>query len=328
MDLQSFIAKNKSKWERLRSLTNKLSPKNLSNLSIREIEEIVTLYRQTSSDLAWAQTYFPNTQIVKELNDLTAFAYSFVYSSEPMYFKKIFYFLAFGFPNLLFKNIHFIVISFALTAFFIFIGFFTESVDTRLKQAIVPPFILEHFKCELKKGNVQRKIALVERSSFSSFIMTNNIQVSLFAFATGIFFGIGSLYIIIFNGMMIGIIGRLFMENHNIVNYLAFILPHGVIEIMAIIISGAAGMRLGYSILNPAGKSRVKSLQEGAQNSFKMMMGVILMLIIAGLIEAYFTPILWIPDKIKIVVSSIIFLIMIIYFSIPILIKRLKNTLN
>jgi uncharacterized membrane protein SpoIIM required for sporulation len=155
----------------------------------------------------------------------------------------------------------------------------------------------------------------------SSYIMTNNILVSLRAFVLGITLGLGTIYVLFFNGAMVGSLTGLIYLYGDPVNFWSLILPHGVIELTAIFISGAAGLIIAKSMLLPGEHSRKDSLIKGTKEASSLVMGIILLLIIAGIIEGFYTP-LEISETAKLAFAGVTAIVLAVYFSIPYFIKR------
>ena len=317
MKINDFVQRTKADWERYRDLLERVERRNYRALSPDEIEEFALLYRGLSSDLATAKTFFPGTALIDELNALVSRGYTWLYTTgAPSSVANFLRFFSRGFPELIAQHIRVITFSTALFLFFILSGFVAQSLDPRLADTLVPKSIVEQFDETLTdKGRIDRDWPTVTGSAMSSFLMTNNIQVSFFTFAGGITFGLLTLYIVIRNAFMIGVLGKLFVGYGKTANFLAFIMPHGVLELTAIVLSAAAGFLMGYALINPAGRSRSDSLKSAANSAVRLMFGVVPMLIIAGLIEGYLTPIQAIPDSFKLVFSGVMFCLMIWYFS-------------
>jgi uncharacterized membrane protein SpoIIM required for sporulation len=124
----------------------------------------------------------------------------------------------------------------------------------------------------------------------SSSIMTNNLSVAFITFALGISAGIGTLYMLFFNGLMLGVIGAACWFSDMSIPLWSFVAPHGVLELPAIFIAGGAGLRLAQALLFPGVRSRRDALALGGSEAVKLLLGVIPMLIVAGLLEAFFSP--------------------------------------
>jgi uncharacterized membrane protein SpoIIM required for sporulation len=120
--------------------------------------------------------------------------------------------------------------------------------------------------------------------------MTNNLTVTFVTFATGIVFGVGTLFYLFINGMMLGVIGAACAQYGMSVPLWSFVAPHGSLELPAIIISGAAGFRLGAGMLFPGGLRWKDSVARAGIEAARLVSGIIPMLVIAGCLEGFFSP--------------------------------------
>jgi uncharacterized membrane protein SpoIIM required for sporulation len=131
---------------------------------------------------------------------------------------------------------------------------------------------------------------IVPSSVLSLQILTNNIIVSLFAYCAGFLFGLGTLYILGLNGLMLGAVFA-FVGQHGLGEQLfAFVVPHGCVELSVMCLSGAAGAAVGEALVRPGAGGRVESFREAALNSGKLLIACALLLVGAGLIEGYVSP--------------------------------------
>jgi len=146
----------------------------------------------------------------------------------------------------------------------------------------------------------------------SSAIMTNNLSVSFMTFAAGITAGIGTLYLLFFNGMMMGVIGTACGVYQMSVSLWSFVAPHGVLELPAIFIAGGAGLRLAQALLFPGVLSRRDAIATGGTDAVRLLVGVIPMLIVAGTIEGFFSP-SGTPASLKFVAAAVLFTLLIAY---------------
>lgn len=151
----------------------------------------------------------------------------------------------------------------------------------------------------------------------SNFIFTNNIRVSILVFVLGITLGAGSAYILLYNGYMLGsLAGLSFIKNENIY-FWALILPHGIIELIAVFICGGAGFIIGYSLINPGKYSRKDSFIIKGEIALKLVVGTIPLFIVAGLIEGYFTPTRKVTESFKLIFSAFTLVLFILYIAVP-----------
>jgi uncharacterized membrane protein SpoIIM required for sporulation len=148
----------------------------------------------------------------------------------------------------------------------------------------------------------------------SSGIMTNNIMVSILAFSTGVLGGIFTLFILFYNGLMLGTIAAAVEQKKVALGFWAFVAPHGVIELPAIFIAGGAGLLLGYAVINPGDLPRRVALRQAGGEAIKLVMGVAAMLVVAGLIEGFFSPAL-LPEALKFSLAALLALALAAYLA-------------
>lgn len=315
MNINDFVHAKKHHWERYRLLLEHVERRDWRAIAPAEIEEFAALYRGLSADLASSRTNFPDSTLTAELNGLVSRGYSRLYTGSPGNMSRILNFISRGYPALLARNIRPLAFSVFIFLFFATAGFVAQTLDPRLSDSMVPKPLLKMFEDEIRDRPMQRYINFSQRSAFSTQLMTNNIQVSFLAFAGGVLFGAGTLYLMIVNGMLLGVLARLFYDHGRTLNFLAFIMPHGALELPAILISAAAGFIIGRSLINPGPLSRGDSLRRASLEAVRIMSGVVVLLIFAGMLEAFFTPILWIPDPVKVAFSAVLLTLLILYIS-------------
>jgi uncharacterized membrane protein SpoIIM required for sporulation len=124
----------------------------------------------------------------------------------------------------------------------------------------------------------------------SSFIMANNVQVSFLAFSTGILLGLGTLFVLAFNGLVLGVVAAVVSATPASIHFWAFVAPHAVIELPSIILSGAAGLLLGIALVDPGEHSRLDALRLAGRQAVVIMLGVVSFLVVAGVVEGLFSP--------------------------------------
>jgi uncharacterized membrane protein SpoIIM required for sporulation len=124
----------------------------------------------------------------------------------------------------------------------------------------------------------------------TSFYIVNNVKVAFFAFASGAFLGLGSATILVFNGVILGAVGAVIRQHGLSYNFWSFVASHGGIEMGAIVLAGAAGMRVGFALLNPGLRTRKAALAEAGREAGILMFGVVAMLLSAAMLEAWVSP--------------------------------------
>ncbi|RCW73152.1 stage II sporulation protein M [Saliterribacillus persicus] len=282
MQLNQFIKQNRTQWQHLEALTKKIQKKPTQST----IDDFENTYRKVSQQLSYSQTYFPNDEITLYLNEIVSRAHNVLYQSQLSSWKQIHYFFSTKFVGLLLEQWKAIVIAMLLFVLGGVASFFAVINDPINVYGILPAELAQNLEAE-KLGTVPKE---VNASLMSAEIMTNNIQVAILAFAGGITFGILTVYILIYNGMIIGALAALFWHAENSYAFWAFIVPHGMIELLAIFIAGGAGLLMGYKLFVPKERSRVSHLKIQTVRSVQLLLGTIPLFIIAGLIEGFITP--------------------------------------
>src|SRR5581483_9043803 len=150
----------------------------------------------------------------------------------------------------------------------------------------------------------------------SSGIMTNNLSVSFMTFASGITAGVGTLYFIIFNGVLIGVVGAACWMNSMSLQLWSFVAPHGALELPSIFIAGGAGFRIAVGLLFPGNLPRKQSLVIAGAVAVRLVLGTVPLLIVAGVLEGFFSP-TTAPIPLKFAVSAVMFALLCAYVSLP-----------
>jgi uncharacterized membrane protein SpoIIM required for sporulation len=148
----------------------------------------------------------------------------------------------------------------------------------------------------------------------SSSIMTNNLSVSFTTFAAGITAGLGTIYMIVFNGLLIGVIGTACAQARMSLQLWSFVAPHGVLELPAIFIAAGAGLRLATGLLFPGVLPRMQSLAIAGREGVRLLLGAIPMLFVAGIIEAFVSP-TELAVKLKFLLAAALFTLLCLYLS-------------
>ncbi|MBV9149571.1 MAG: stage II sporulation protein M, partial [Candidatus Eremiobacteraeota bacterium] len=229
-----FFERRKAAWERLEALVQRAASHGLRRFSADEAIELGRLYRWATSDLAYAQGHHFDPRLVAYLNRLAARAHAQVYRAGVASGReRIAEFFASTFPNEFRRSFIFVAICAALTVLTAIIAFSAVSANPERALAILPPQIIPgHIQKSLHDSNFAFKPD--EAAQVSALIITNNIRVAIIAFAGGMTLGIYTLWILLYNGLMLGGMGALFTSAGFGYDFWATIAPHGVIELTAI----------------------------------------------------------------------------------------------
>lgn len=265
------------------------------------IARIASLYRALCSDLMRCQSAGFTPDLRDYLNGLAGRCHNALYGSRPLRIPAFVRLVLSEFPRTLRKNIHFFVISFLLFAVPCAVGVFGALNSPDFATQVLPGAALEQMAQNYSQGFSEGRSEGAD-ASMAGFYVLNNVGIAFRCFATGIFFGLGSVFFLVYNGLMIGTVtGYVVAAGHGR-NILTFMCGHGPFELTAIIISGQAGLKMGYSLIETKGLTRIGSLRKQGPEIFQLVMGAALMLLIAAAVEAFWSP-SSAPDEVKWTVS-------------------------
>jgi uncharacterized membrane protein SpoIIM required for sporulation len=293
----AFIKYHKEKWLRFEAFLSKeisVSPDQLSDL-----------YIEITDDLSYAKTFYPNSKIVAYLNGLAASAHLKIYVTKKESKNKFISFFKTEFPLEFYQYQKQLLIAFSVFLFFAIVGAFSAANDVDFVRVILGDSYVNMTLENISKGDpmaVYKKQA--EMDMFLG-ITINNIKVAMMAFVFGILFSIGTLYIMMQNGIMLGSFLYFFYDKGLLWESSRTIWIHGTIEISVIIIAGCAGMVLGNGILFPKTYSRLESFKKSTKAGLKIMVSTIPFFIIAGFLEGFVTRHTEMPDWLAIFIILI-----------------------
>jgi uncharacterized membrane protein SpoIIM required for sporulation len=305
-----WIQKRTPHWERLTALVAAAAQS--QNLSRSELQELALLYRQVASDLSSLRQDRTSTALAAQVNQLLARAHHIIYSSRRSSWRNFFLFLRDGYPRVFRaqRNYVFVALVIMLTGTVIAAAF--TLTDARFATPILGPAILQ----SVERHQMWTDSIVSVAPQAASGIMTNNLSVSFTAFAGGLLFGAGSIYLLFLNGLMLGAVAVVCQKAGMALSLWSFVTPHGSLELPAIIIAGAAGLRLGHGMLFPGIYKWKDSVALAGRESVRLVSGVIPMLLIAGSLEGFFSPSAA-PMALKFSVGSGLFALLLIWLFRP-----------
>ncbi|HEY9830381.1 MAG TPA: stage II sporulation protein M, partial [Stenomitos sp.] len=300
-------------WQRLDALLRQVEKKGLKSLKASEIRELASLYRSVSADLARARTNQVGNILVQNLQQLTSRSYSQIYQgSRRQEWQAVMEFGRWGFPAIVQETLGYTALATAIFLLGVLIAWWFSWQDPMFMSLIVPESLIEKVRDrhELWMGSILGKEPVE-----SSNIMINNISVSFKALAGGITAGTFTVFILAFNGLLIGAIATLVGQNNLAYPFWAFVFPHGSLELPAIFLAGGAGLLIARGMLFPGQYTRVEALKFYGYKAAQLMFGIVPMLIIAGTIEGFYSPSPVVPSPLKYLAGIGLFTLFVIYCS-------------
>jgi uncharacterized membrane protein SpoIIM required for sporulation len=306
-------------WKRLEDLYHLIRTGGFRPLEAKEIIEFGKLYRRATTELSFHRRHEADPERLAYLNDLVGRCYPFVYVAPRRPWPSVGRFFSTDFPCTLRRNLLWVLLATLITLIPATIGY-VLTLNDRTFAAQVLPKDLVYDQTQIERHHTSTDwLKEGDRPSTSSFIMANNIKVSILAFSGGMTAGIVTLLILLQNGLMLGVIGAVVQLDggNTALNFWAFVAPHGVLELPAIFIAGGAGLILAYAIINPKGVPRAVALRAAGREAITLMLGVAAMLVVAGTIEGFFSPIPpnQMPPSIKYLFAGVVAFLFVSYIA-------------
>ncbi len=299
------LSKHDARWNETEIILNRLD-RTFGERRSEDVLRLGQLYIELVSDLNKLNQFTEDSPDRQRVNKLALRAYGAIYQPKSSGILDMLAFFIFGFPKIVREKLPYIFAAMLIFIFSSFIGYLCINEKSKLIDLVIPPIQQEYYRDSIKRINPDAPHPDAYGSKFgdASFIMTNNIKVSAQAFATGIFIGVGTIYILILNGLLLGGLASLYTSGGLAAFFWSLILPHGGIELLCVFISGGAGLMIGHSILVPGKHSRKDSIVIEGSKAIRLMLGVVPMLVVAGLIETYITP-AYISETSKFIFSAL-----------------------
>ena len=311
----AFAKQNKDKWLRFESL--------LQGGEAIDPDELTTLYIELTDNLSYARTFYPGSQTLTYLNRLSVLAHQKIYTSKRESRNRFISFYTQEFPLFFSKYQRELMFSFLFFLLFAIVGAFSAATDDTFVRLIMGDGYVNMTLENIENDDPMAVYKDMTELNMSLAITINNIRVALFAFVFGIFLGLGTLFMLMRNAVMLGSFQYFFYEHDLLWESARTIWIHGTIEISVIIVAGCAGLVLGNSILFPGTYTRLQSFVNGAKDGLKILMSTIPFFIIAGFLEGFVTRHTEMPDWLAImIIGSSLALIIFYYVIYPRKLKR------
>lgn len=281
-----WIEQRQASWNRLEALTHQVEFHGLRTLPGGELREFGLLYRQIAADLSTVRADRGSGTLEEYLNGLLSRAHNRIYSGRRAGFGSMARFMAFEYPRI-FRRLF----PYVLASFLIFMGgALLGTLLTLTSPAFMHLLLGPQMVATIEHHQMWTHSIVSMKPQASSAIMTNNIGVSFMAFAGGIAAGLGTLYLMFFNGVEIATVLTACAQAHMAKDLLSFMAAHGALELPSIFIAGGAGLRLAAGLLFPGVLPRRWALAVGARDAIRLLTGVVPLLIVAGTLEAFLSP--------------------------------------
>ena len=277
----AFIKQNKEKWLSFE--------KAIFESSLKNPDELSSLYIHLINDLSYAQTYYPKSKTILYLNNLAARAFQKIYKTKREDTNRFVYFWKTEVPLIIYQYRRYVLYAFLLFGTFIAIGALSAAYDDSFVRLILGDQYVNMTLENIEKGDPVAVYKSGSNWGGAIAITLNNLYVGILTFVYGIFGGIGTGWYMMNNGIMVGAFQYFFYQEGVFWESVRGIWIHGSMEIFAIVIEGAAGLILGASILFPKTFSRKISFMQGFRDGVKILISTFPFTVVAGFLEGYVT---------------------------------------
>jgi uncharacterized membrane protein SpoIIM required for sporulation len=249
-------------------------------------------------------------ELLSLLDGLAARGHNALYSAPPYRLAAVWELVRADFPRALRRHGRFFALALALFLLPGLAGFGLSYKSRSFALGLLSPEQAEKMEEMYADGYAGRSEA--QDTYMAGFYVYNNVGIAFRCFATGVLFGLGSIFFLVSNGLQIGAVAGLLTASGRGFNLLTFVATHGAFELTAIVIAGTAGMVMGYALVDTRGRRRFDSLRSKAPDIVQMVMGAALMLLVAALIEGFWSP-SGLPPAVKLSVAAVLYALVALY---------------
>ena len=271
-----FIKRNIDRWKRYGDPTE-------------DPDELADRFMHLVDDLSYAKTFYPFSNTVRYINSLAANIFLSIYKNKKQSGNRIYLFFGKELPLIIYKHQRTLLISLLFFLLFIAIGVFSAMHEQTFVRAVLGDQYVDMTERNIASGDPFG--VYKDANEFFMFVRIafNNIRVSFNCFVLGITLGLGTLFLLFKNGLMLGVFEYMFFHHGLGMKSILVVFIHGTLELSAIVIASCAGLIIGNSILFPKTFTRIQSLVAGAKDAVKIVIALVPIFIIAAIFESYVT---------------------------------------
>ena len=291
IDLQRFVATERPQWTELERILARLEVEPDRKMTLEQLQHFHRLYERTAADLAKITTFSSEPETRRYLENLVARAYGEIHEirerQRPLQPLKWFFQ---ELPRAFRRHLRAFWLSLGITLAGCAFGGLAITFDPESKSVLMP---FSHLQGDPADRVAEEEQATQDRlaggkTSFSAFLMTHNTKISIFALALGMTWGVGTMILLFYNGVLLGAVAVDYLRAGQAKFLLGWLMPHGVVEIPAILIAGQAGLVLALALVGWGRRIPMKArLREVSRDIVTLIFGVGLLLVWAGFVEAF-----------------------------------------
>ena len=302
----AFVKQNKAKWSKFESA--------LQNNSDIHPNELSRLYLEITDHLSYARTFYPQSHTLTYLNGLSSKAHQKIYRTKRESPARLLSFFTYEFPKEFYRYQKQLLLAFLVFVMFTAVGSFSAATDGAFVRSILGDAYVNKTLQNIEQNDPMAIYKEMEEIDMFLGITINNIRVALMAFVFGILVGVGTLYLVMQNAVMLGSFQYFFYKKGLFWESVRTIWIHGTIEISVIIVAACAGLVVGKSILFPGTYTRLTSFIQGVKAGLKIVVSTIPFFIIAGFLEGFVTRHTEMPDWVALLIIIISLTLILFYY--------------
>lgn len=271
-----FIKQNLDRWEQYQQDTD-------------DPDEVAKRFTYLVDDLSYAKTFYPHGNTARYINGIAANIYLSIYKNKKEKKNRLVTFWTTDLPLAIQKHHRILLFAFLFFISFVIIGALSAYADPLFIRSILGDSYVDMTERNIANGDPFGVYKGGNSLAMFLYIAFNNISVAFFTYSTGIFLGIGTVYNLFKNGVMVGVFEYMFFHHNIGLQSILVVFVHGTLELSAIVIAASAGLIIGNSLLFPGTYTRLQSLQRAARDSVKIIIGLIPIFIVAAFFEGFVT---------------------------------------
>ncbi len=284
MDIDAFVAAHSAEWNRLELLVRRAGRP--ARLAGGDVDELVELYQRTATHLSVVQSRFPDPALVARLSSLVARARAAVTGSASPSWRQVATFFTVTFPAAAWRcrrwwagaSAGSLAVAVALAAWI--------ASHPQVQAQLAPPDVVR----QLVEHDFAAYYTEHPAQAFAAMVWTNNAWVAAGSLSLGVFFGLPTLFILLQNAVNVGIAAGYLTAAGKAGLFYGLVLPHGLLELTAVFLAAGAGLRLGWTVIDPGPRRRVDALAAEGRAAMTIAIGLVGVLLVSGVVEAFVTP--------------------------------------
>lgn len=288
MTLSRFLETRERSWRRLEELVRAAGGSEPERLGADGVLELGAAYRAASADLAYARRAFPGDPVAARLEDLVGRGRAVVYAhrgarpSPWAFLARDYWRLVHGLGRWL-----------GIGAAALLLPALVVGIWAALDPAVAATIVPDSFIDGAAPPDLDRGLSSPESAAFSSQLFTNNIRVTFMGFVAGVGFALPAVLLLAYNGAILGAVLGLAAANGNLGNVVRMVTAHGVLELTCIVVATAAGMAVGWRLVDPGERPRRRAVRDAARPAVLVVAGTAPFLVLCGVVEGFVSPAGW-----------------------------------